>query len=205
MAEFRYYLQVLDQDELTAIQDELLDKYGGRIKVSERAKLTAGDGAANDYFGNSVSIDGDTMVVGAYADDDKGSKSGSAVRVHARHVRRPRLRLEEVAKLTAGDGAANDYFGYSVSIDGDTVVVGAYWDDDKDPTAGPRTCSRGPARRPSLQLDAGCQADRGRRRGEDRWLQRVDRRRHDGHRGVIGTTTRVPTAGRVRVHAHHGR
>ena len=30
VAEFRYYLQVLDQDELTAIQDELLDKYGDR-------------------------------------------------------------------------------------------------------------------------------------------------------------------------------
>ena len=32
----------------------------------------------------------------------------------------------QVAKLTAGDGAANDYFGYSVSIDGDTVVIGAH-------------------------------------------------------------------------------
>jgi len=41
VAEFRYYFQVLDQDELTAIQDELLDKYVGRLKVSERAKLTA--------------------------------------------------------------------------------------------------------------------------------------------------------------------
>ena len=31
----------------------------------------------------------------------------------------------QVAKLTAGDGAASDMFGYSVSIDGDTVVIGA--------------------------------------------------------------------------------
>ena len=31
----------------------------------------------------------------------------------------------QVAKLTAGDGAAGDNFGYSVSIDGDTMVVGA--------------------------------------------------------------------------------
>ena len=46
VAEFRYYFQVLDQDELNAIQDELLDKYVGRLKVSERAKLTADDGAA---------------------------------------------------------------------------------------------------------------------------------------------------------------
>ena len=48
VAEFRYYFQVLDQDELNAIQDELLDKYVGRFKVSERAKLTADDGAADD-------------------------------------------------------------------------------------------------------------------------------------------------------------
>ena len=36
----------------------------------------------------------------------------------------------QVDKLTAGDGAADDEFGYSVSIDGDTVVIGAYEDDD---------------------------------------------------------------------------
>ena len=32
----------------------------------------------------------------------------------------------QVAKLTAGDGAADDNFGYSVSIDGDTMVIGAH-------------------------------------------------------------------------------
>ena len=34
MAEFRYYFQVLDQDELTAIQDELLYKYGASCDAS---------------------------------------------------------------------------------------------------------------------------------------------------------------------------
>ena len=33
---------------------------------SEQAKLTASDGAEDDYFGSSVSIDGDTAVIGAY-------------------------------------------------------------------------------------------------------------------------------------------
>ena len=32
-------------------------------------------------------------------------------------------------KLTASDGAQSDYFGYSISIDGDTAVIGAYWGD----------------------------------------------------------------------------
>ena len=94
------------------------------------AKLTADDGAANDYFGYSVSIDGDTMVIGAHGDDDRGSNSGSAyvfTRVTAGDLTSG---WTQVAKLTADDGAADDRFGYSVSIDGDTVVIGAYADDD---------------------------------------------------------------------------
>ena len=41
-------------------------------------KLTASDGNQNDYFGMSVSIDGDTVLIGADGDDDNGNKSGSA-------------------------------------------------------------------------------------------------------------------------------
>ena len=49
------------------------------------AKLTADDGAADDYFGSSVSIDGDTVVIGAKYDDDKGSRQRVRLRVHTRH------------------------------------------------------------------------------------------------------------------------
>jgi hypothetical protein len=45
---------------------------------TQRAKLVAGDGAASDCFGFSVAISGDTVAVGAFQDDDKGSLSGSA-------------------------------------------------------------------------------------------------------------------------------
>ena len=45
---------------------------------SEQHKLTASDGASSDYFGYSVSISGDTAVMGARLDDDNGSNSGSA-------------------------------------------------------------------------------------------------------------------------------
>ena len=89
------------------------------------AKLTADDGAADDWFGRSVSIDGDTMVVGANRDDDNGTSSGSAY-VFARATAGDLTSgWTQVAKLTAGDGAANDAFGGSVSIDGDTMVIGA--------------------------------------------------------------------------------
>jgi len=41
-------------------------------------KLTASDGAAQDRFGNSVSISGNQALVAAVFDDDNGSNSGSA-------------------------------------------------------------------------------------------------------------------------------
>ena len=41
------------------------------------------------------------------------------------------LSLEERAKLVAADGERYDFFGNAVAISGDTVVVGAWWDDDK--------------------------------------------------------------------------
>ena len=50
----------------------------GWTTTSTAAKLTASDGAAYDRFGTSIAIDGDTVVVGADADDDKGLSSGSA-------------------------------------------------------------------------------------------------------------------------------
>ena len=43
--------------------------------------------------------------------------------------RRLSIDYQEVAKLVAADGAADDDFGYSVAIDGNTIVVGAYRDD----------------------------------------------------------------------------
>ena len=105
------------------------------------AKLTADDGAASDYFGYSVSIDGDTVVIGANRDDDKGSNSGSAYVFTRDTAGDLGSGWTQLAKLTAEDGADSDQFGSSVSIDGDTVVIGARFDTDKGSTAGPRTCS----------------------------------------------------------------
>ena len=100
------------------------------------AKLTTDDGAAYDRFGYSVSIDGDTIVVGAWTDDDDGSGSGSAYVFTRDTAGSLTSGWTQVAKLTAGDGAADDYFGQSVSIDGDTVVIGAYYDDDDGSASG---------------------------------------------------------------------
>ena len=83
-----------------------------------------------------MSIDGSTIVIGAYADDDKGSASGSAYVFTRETPGDLASGWTQLAKLTADDGAAGDYFGESVSIDGGTVVIGAKLDDDKGGNSG---------------------------------------------------------------------
>jgi autotransporter-associated beta strand protein len=87
---------------------------------AHQAKLTALDAAAGDAFGTSVSVSGDTVVVGASQDDDAGSSSGSAyvfVRSGATWTQQQ--------KLTALDAGTDHSFGRSVSVDGNTAVIGA--------------------------------------------------------------------------------
>ena len=88
---------------------------------TQQTKLTADDGAQGDQFGYSVSLYGDTAVIGAFFDDDKGTNSGSAY-VFTRSVDGT---WTQQTKLTADDGAAADFFGESVSVNGDTAVIGA--------------------------------------------------------------------------------
>ena len=98
---------------------------------TEQAKLMASDGNGEDRFGISVAIAGDTIVAGAVYDDDKGDSSGSAY-VYTR----TETTWTQQAKLTASDGGAGDWFGYSVAIAGDTIVVGAYGDNDNGDDSG---------------------------------------------------------------------
>ena len=100
-----------------------------------QSKLTADDGSDDDEFGYSVAIDGSTVVVGAHQDDDatNGDNSGSAY-VFTRSS--PAAPWSQTAKLTASDAAADDKFGISVAIDGDTIVVGAHQNDDDGDSSG---------------------------------------------------------------------
>ena len=115
--------------------------------LTESAKLTASDGSYSDYFAWSVSgagdVDGDgydDVIVGAHGGDDYGSGSGSA---YVYGGSSSGVDPSSETKLTAWDGAADDYFGVSVSgagdVDGDgydDVIVGAYGDDDNGPNFG---------------------------------------------------------------------
>ena len=93
--------------------------------MTETAKLTASDAAIGDRFGLSVSVSGDYAIVGASYNDDAGDGSGSAYI----YYRDEGGNWGQQAKLTASDAGARDWFGCSVSISGDYVIVGAYHND----------------------------------------------------------------------------
>lgn len=97
--------------------------------IGLEAKLTASDGEVNDYFGNSVAVSGDTIVVGdRYATVGVNRTWGAAWEGAAYVFIRSGPNwtdMTEVAKLTASDGGAGMGLGSSVSISGDTIVVGA--------------------------------------------------------------------------------
>ncbi|WP_108812117.1 FG-GAP repeat protein [Sphingorhabdus sp. Alg231-15] len=98
---------------------------------SQQMKLTAADGAEGDAFGQSIALSGDTLVIGAPHDDDKGNGSGS-VYVFTRSG----TTWNRQAKLTAADGADGDLFGISVALSHNTILVGADLNDEKAIDAG---------------------------------------------------------------------
>ncbi|MGB8647946.1 MAG: FG-GAP repeat protein [Anaerolineae bacterium] len=92
------------------------------------AKLTASDGGAYDFLGREVAVsaDGSTLVAGAYLATVGGHSEQGAAYVYVR----PEggwSNATETAKLTASDGAAFDWLGYSMAMssDGSTIVAGA--------------------------------------------------------------------------------
>jgi hypothetical protein len=95
---------------------------GGWKDMAPTAVLTPSD--TNDTaFGESVSISGDTIVVG-----DNGYAGYTAGLGAAYLYVRPNggwHNMTETAKLAASDGVNTDLFGSSVAISGGTIVVGA--------------------------------------------------------------------------------
>ncbi len=102
----------------------------GRSWTLEQEILPSDPGAA-DYFGYSVSVDNNVLVVGAFGDDPSGLDSGSAY-----VFRWSGTTWVEEATLTASDGVTQDFFGYSVSVDGEQIAVGALFGDDQPQSAG---------------------------------------------------------------------
>jgi hypothetical protein len=85
----------------------------------QRDRLTASDPDPYDDFGHAVSVDGDTVVVGADLDYNTGIRTGSAYVF----VRNERSWTEQAVLTNHGDG--QDFFGGAVALDADTLIVGA--------------------------------------------------------------------------------
>jgi hypothetical protein len=86
------------------------------LNGTQLTKITASDGAAGDGFGSSVAVGNGRIVVGAEGDNDNGTDSGSVYIFD--------LDGTQLAKVTASDGAAYDYFGNRVAIGSGRIVVG---------------------------------------------------------------------------------
>ena len=86
----------------------------------QQEKLQVLNGDDENGFGISVSINKNTGLVGVFLDDDNGLDSGSAY-----VFQRNGDSWTQQAKLLPLDGAEDDEFGISVSIDGDTALIGS--------------------------------------------------------------------------------
>ena len=120
---------------LSAILGSLADRTDALARAAlyptewtDQAKLTPSQGAADAYFGYALSIDGDYAVIGAIGENDHAG----AAYIFAWNG----ARWTEQARLTASDREAGDNLGYSVSISGDTAVIGAMGDAENGPNAG---------------------------------------------------------------------
>ncbi len=107
----------------------------------DSVELTAAGGARGDGFGRSVAISGNTLVVGAPGRDERGEDSGAAYVF----VRDGRGQWTHRQTLLAAELAPYDHFGWSVAIDGDSLVIGAPGDRRVAGVPDPMAPSRGAA------------------------------------------------------------
>jgi hypothetical protein len=85
-----------------------------------QASLTDDTSSATDQFGSRLALDGDTLVVGAWRDDEGGTDTGSAY-VFVRDG----IDWSPQQKLAPSVRANSDYFGLAVDVDEATIIVGA--------------------------------------------------------------------------------
>jgi hypothetical protein len=89
------------------------------------AELLGSNGSSGDGFGCAVALEGDTLVVGAYLDDEAGSDAGA---VYVFGVQSGSW--VQTGKIWAPDATGEDFFGYALDVSGETLLIGAYSDDD---------------------------------------------------------------------------
>jgi len=94
----------------------------GWRSMTETAKLTPSDGTPGDFFGNAVSLSGDTVLVGSPG-HPSGQQYGSAY-VYV-EPQTGWINMTETAELTASDAQASDSLGTAVALSGSAALIGA--------------------------------------------------------------------------------
>ena len=109
---------------------------GSSATPAQQAYVKASNTGENDFFGYSVAVSGNTMVIGAYQEDSAATgvngtqNNNNAADSGAAYIFvRTGTNWTQQAYLKASNTGAGDYFGYSVAISGDTVVIGAPFED----------------------------------------------------------------------------
>jgi hypothetical protein len=97
---------------------------GGWVNMTQTAKLTPSDGEPFDWFGSSIDVDGDTVVVGSPNDDALAGSAYVFVEPESGWVD-----ASETAKLTATDAGNQDMLGDAVAISGGLIIAGSPGDD----------------------------------------------------------------------------
>jgi hypothetical protein len=111
---------------------------------AQEAYVKAANSNADDNFGYSISLSGETLAVGAFGEDSnqttitngtEASTDNSATFSGAVYVyRRSSARWAPEAYIKAANADATDLFGYPVSLSGDTLAVSAAWGEDSNQT-----------------------------------------------------------------------
>ncbi len=95
-------------------------------------KITTTDRDSNDYFGISVGISGNYIIVGAYGEDEDISGGNTLSEAGSAYIFQRDVNgfWAEIQKVTSLDRGMDDYFGVSVFIDDSVAVIGAYYEDE---------------------------------------------------------------------------
>ncbi|MFN9985747.1 MAG: FG-GAP repeat protein, partial [Pirellula sp.] len=97
----------------------------------QTARLTASDASPSDFYGRSVAVDGDMIVVGSQMSEASGVLDTGAI-----YAYRWNGSAWVETKLVASDLAQSDQLGMSVAISGNNIVVGSILDDPKGTDSG---------------------------------------------------------------------
>lgn len=114
------------------------------VTWAQEAYIKPSGNNSSIYFGESLSLVGNTLAVGLSQDDSNqttitngssGNNNNTSANSGATYIyKRTGVTWEQEAYIKASNNDADDYFGYTISLNGDSLAVGAYREDSNQTT-----------------------------------------------------------------------